>query len=108
MRNLKHDSAYLRAKNRVDRLKGFFTHLTVYIVINIAISVMKVWRNLSHGETFEEAFFEFETFSVWTFWGIGIALHAFSVFGLPLILGSNWEERKIKKFMEEEDHKTWN
>jgi hypothetical protein len=31
-----------------------------------------------------------------------LAIHAFSVFGLPLILGDNWEEEKIKQYMEDE------
>lgn len=94
--------AYLKAKTRVEKLRAFYTHLTAYIVVNVAISVLKILRNLRNGESFEEAFFDFNTSGIWLFWGIGLALHAFAVFGLPLILGDNWEEEKIKQFMEEE------
>ena len=94
--------SYHRALERVDRLRGFYYHAMVYIIINLVISVYKVLRNLNYGETFEEAFFDLNTFIVWLFWGIGLALHAFSVFGLPLLLGRNWEARKIEEYMNED------
>ena len=57
---------------------------------------------MNNGETFNEAFFDLSTFILWLLWGIGLALHAFSVFGLPFLLGKNWEEEKIKSFMDDE------
>ncbi len=38
----------------------------------------------------------------WVFlgWGIGVAAHAASVFGIGGWLGSGWEERKIKELMD--------
>ena len=91
--------SYHRALERVDRLRNFYYHASVYLVVNLVISVYKVIRNLNQGETFSEAFLDLNTFIVWLLWGIGLALHAFSVFGLPLLLGRNWEERKIEKYM---------
>jgi formate-dependent nitrite reductase membrane component NrfD len=96
------DSKYLKARQRVEKLKAFYTHLTVYIVVNTIISTLKIIRNLKRGETFEEALFDFSFSASWLLWGIGLAIHAFAVFGLPRILGNNWEEDKIKQFMEEE------
>ena len=91
---------YRRAMDRVDRLRGFYNHAMVYVIVNLAISTYKVIRNLGGGESYYEAVFDFNTVIVWLFWGIGLALHAFSVFGLPMILGKDWEERKIKEYME--------
>ena len=94
------EQTYLKAKHRVEKLRAFYTHLTVYVVVNGAIYAFKIIRNLSRGESFEEAFFDFSISGIWLLWGIGLALHAFAVFGLPRILGDNWEEEKIKEFME--------
>ncbi|MCJ7465135.1 MAG: 2TM domain-containing protein [Maribacter sp.] len=92
----------IRAKKRLEELKGFYWHFAVYLVVNIAISVLKISRNLSDGETFNEAFWDFGTFAVWFFWGIGLAFHAARVFSFNPFFGKDWEEKQIQKFMEEE------
>ncbi|MGB0880517.1 MAG: 2TM domain-containing protein [Polaribacter sp.] len=97
--NFNEEHSYIRAKKRVKILKGFYWHLIVYIVINLFISSFKIIRNLQEGETFDEAFFDFGTFSIWMFWGIGIVFHALKVFGFNFIFGNRWEEKKIKEYM---------
>jgi hypothetical protein len=77
-------------------------------VVNGVIYVFKIIRNLRRGESFEEAFFDFSISGIWLIWGIVLAIHAFSIFGLPLILGKNWEEEKIQKFMEDEKNSNLN
>lgn len=93
---------YLKAKNKVEKLKRFYTHAAVYLVINSVITAVKMMNNINNGETFEEAFYDFSTLATWIVWGIALAIHAFSVYGLPLILGDDWEERKIEKLMNDE------
>ena len=102
------ERAFLSAKRRVEKLRAFYTHLGVYIVVNCLISAFKIFRNLRNGESFEDAFFDFSFSASWLFWGVGLAIHAFAVFGLPLILGNNWEEEKIKQYMEEDKHNNYN
>lgn len=100
-KNLYNDS-YKRAKKRVKEIKGFYWHFASYLGVNIFISSSKVISDLSEGKTFVEASFEFATFAVWLFWGIGILFHAFGVFGKHLLFGEKWEQRKIQEFMEKE------
>lgn len=107
MKDLKQNNAYYLAKKRVKRIKGFYTHLIVYLVINTIISFIKIYDDLAEGTPFGEAFFEFGTLSSWMLWGIGVIIHAFSVFVLPYILGHNWEERKIEEYMREEQDTKW-
>ena len=57
---------------------------------------------MHNGETFNEAFFDFGTFAVWIFWGIGIFFHTMGMFGKNLIFGKEWEERKIKEYMQKD------
>ncbi|MFC0605436.1 2TM domain-containing protein [Winogradskyella pulchriflava] len=93
---------YLKAKNKVEKLKRFYTHAVVYLVINTVITTVKVMNNMNNGESFDQAFYDFSTLATWLVWGIALAIHAFSVFGLPLIVGDDWEERKIEKLMNDE------
>jgi len=103
--NNKKEDNYLRAKRRVKKLKGFYIHFGVYIIMNSFISVNKIISNIyENGETFNEAFWDFETFAVWIFWGIGLAIHGFNVLGLPFLFDKDWEERKIKKLLEDDEN----
>lgn len=89
---------YEKAIKRVKKIKGFYTHLLVYIVINIMIIVVNI-QNLETGESY----FQFKNFFTAFLWGIGIISHALSVFGPDLFLGNDWEEKKIKELMEKEN-----
>lgn len=109
MRDFRKEDAYVRAKHHADKLKSFYVHVVIYLVLNTCLTTFKIFRNINNGETFNEAFFDFSTLITWALWGIGLALHAFSVFGLPFLLGKNWEQKKIEKLMKEEEQNTnWN
>lgn len=97
------DERYNMAYKRVKRIKGFYIHFLVYILVNAFILARKFYK---HGET---DFLDWDTFSTPIFWGIGLIAHAASVFGKDLFFGDNWEERKIKEFMEKdkEQEKKW-
>ena len=42
-------------------------------------------------------------------WGLGLGFHAYKIYVNDGVLGSEWEKRKIEKFMqEEEEEKRWN
>lgn len=93
---------YDQALKRVKRIKGFYTHALVYVVINIMLVIVNI-QNLQDGETY----FHWKNFTTLFFWGIGLAAHGFSIFVPNMIFGKNWEERKIKQFMEEEKKRNW-
>ena len=97
------DQKYLRAKTKVDRLRGFYIHVIVYVCVNAVITAIKIVKNLENGETLNEAIFDFATIALWLTWGVGIGFHAFSVYGFDYFLGKNWEEEQLRKFMDEED-----
>lgn len=99
--NFNQEQKYLRAKKRVDEIKRYYMHLAAYLIVNLFLSGKGILRAIEGGRTFEEAFLNFNTFSLWIFWGIGLAFHTFKVFGFNFFLGKNWEERKIKEYMDE-------
>jgi hypothetical protein len=81
---------YQKAKERVTELRGFYGHLSVYVIVNLGLFLINM--TMSPG-------------NLWFFWplmgwGIAIILHALRVFSGPF--GSNWEEKKIAEFMEKE------
>jgi hypothetical protein len=93
------EEAYLRAKKKVDSIKGFYWHLAVYLVINSFIVTLVV-TNVNVGVL------SFEALSTPIFWGIGLVFHFLGVFGSDFLFGQNWEKRKIKEFMDKES-KLW-
>lgn len=99
--NAQEEIKYQEALKRVRKIKGFYSHLLVYIVVNIMIIVVNI-QNLDPGESY----FQYKNFFTAFFWGIGLVAHGFSVFVPQWFLGSNWEERKIRELMEK-DKKKW-
>lgn len=96
------DAKYYEALKRVKKIKGFYTHAFVYLVINLVIVIINI-QDLEVGESY----FKVENFITAFFWGIGLLAHALSVFLPGMILGSNWEERKIQELMEKDKKRNW-
>lgn len=94
---------YLRAKKKVEKIKGFYVHFSVYVVVNIFISGIIIYGLTHDGDTYGEAFSNFGVYSTWVFWGIGVFFHWLGVFGFNSFFGANWEEKKLKEFMDRED-----
>jgi hypothetical protein len=94
------EEAYMRARKKVESIKGFYGHFASYIIVN-AFILSLIWFNLDEGDTF----WTFGHFSTPFFWGIGLAFHAMGVFGKDLILGRKWEERKIQEYMSDNQRK---
>jgi len=98
MENINKDQIrYEEAVKKVKKLKGFYTHAIVYVVINIMVFIVNT-QNLAPGESY----FQFKNFLTAFFWGIGLLAHGMATFVPYFILGKDWEERKIKQLMEQE------
>lgn len=94
---------YLKAKKRVEKIKGFYVHFGVYIAVNVFISGIIIYGlTYDEGDTYGDAFSNFGVYSTWLFWGIGVFFHWLGVFGFNSVLGKNWEEKKLKEIMEKE------
>ncbi|MGJ8549148.1 2TM domain-containing protein [Winogradskyella undariae] len=96
------DLKYLKAKKKVEKLKAFYTHLSVYFIVNTSISGIKIISYMNNGKSFMEAFFELSTSMSWLIWGVAIVLHGLSAFDILVFFGEEWRERKIKKLMDDE------
>ncbi|OPY40387.1 MAG: hypothetical protein A4E42_02147 [Methanoregulaceae archaeon PtaU1.Bin222] len=86
------DDTRERAKRRVEELKGFYSHLAVFLVINGILILINIVT--SPGSWW--------FYWVTIFWGIGLAFHASSVFGGRRLFSREWEEKKIQQYIDEE------
>ncbi|HGH7182955.1 histidine kinase [Bacillus cereus] len=88
---MERDDVYLRAKKRMENLKAFYIHFTVYILVNLMLFLINISSDSS---------------TLWFLyplagWGIGIVIHGLTTFPFG-IFGKEWEERKIKEYMEKD------
>ncbi|SHG22353.1 2TM domain-containing protein [Flagellimonas flava] len=97
MQDLNKESKYIRAKERVDELKKFYSHLWTYILV---ISGLALINYLSIG--FEYMWFLWVAFG----WGVGLVFQALGTFRLNPFFGKRWEEEKIKRLMADEEGET--
>lgn len=101
-RNIDNEIRYEAAVKRVKKIKGFYTHLLVYIVINLMIIIVNI-QNLDKGESY----FQIKNFFTAFSWGIGLLAHGLSVYLPGSMFGTKWEEKKIKEFMDKEKNNKW-
>jgi len=100
--NYTEEHKYLLAKKRVEKIKGFYIHLAIYIIVNIFISGVVIFGLTQDNEfTFNEAITHFGTYSTWLFWGIGVFFHWLGVFGSNLFFGKEWEKKQVEKYMDD-------
>ncbi|KWU65227.1 histidine kinase [Bacillus mycoides] len=88
---MERDEVYLRAKKRMENLKAFYIHLTVYILVNLMLFIINISSDSS------KLWFLYPLGG----WGIGIVIHGLTTFPFG-IFGKEWEERKIKEYMEKD------
>ena len=91
---------YVRARKRVEELKGFYYSLISYcFVIPFLIFI---WYQFSR---YTIQWFWFPVFG----WGLSLVFQAYRVFVDDGALGAGWEKRKIEEYMNKEDQKNrWN
>lgn len=86
------EERYFKARKQVENIKGFYGNLASYIVVNIGFLILNLITSPNH---------------LWFYWpmlgwGIGVIFHAIKVFNYMPFLGKEWEERKIREYIEKE------
>ena len=88
-------SKYEAARTKMLAVKGFYRHLFFYILFNLCFFLINIKTSPN------------DLWFFWPllFWGLAVISHASTVFGFGFgkFLGKNWEEKKIKKYMEHDD-----
>ena len=86
------ESVEQRARRRLRAEKGFYVHLVIYVIVISGLFVINALTG--HGRWW----------FVWPAigWGIGLTIHALSTFGMISVLGRDWEDRRLKELVDEE------
>ena len=87
------DEKYEKAKKRVEEIKGFYSHLIVYVCVNVALLIINLVTNPG---------------VLWFYWpllgwGIGVFFHGMGVFVFSRFPGKQWEKKKIEEVMKQMD-----
>lgn len=90
--NFIEEKRYQRAKEHVEKIKGFYVHFAIYLIF----VPFFIYLNLRSTD------FPWAIFPILG-WGLGVLGHASEVFDYNPFLGRNWERRKMKEFMDKDD-----
>lgn len=97
METYKKENKYLLAKKEVKKIKGFYIHLAVYLIVN---TVFITNNTIDAGW---EGFLG-TVMSIGLFWGIGVFFHWYGTFGKNLVFGKKWEKRKIDELIKKDKY----
>jgi len=85
------DKLYKKAKERVEKIKGFYGNLLAYCIVIPFLMFLNA----------KTTDFPWVIFPILG-WGFGVAAHGMEAFGYNPLWGKKWEERRIKKYMEDD------
>jgi len=91
------ESKYISARKKVDALKEFYGSLISYAIVIPFLYF--IWYRFTPGTI---QWFWFPAFG----WGIGLVFQGLKVYGNPF-LGEDWEERKIREYMNKDEKQSW-
>jgi hypothetical protein len=85
---LSEEERYKIAQKRVNEIRGYYGHLTVYVIVNITLFLIWFFTNRGSYMWF-----------LWPLgaWGVAIILQTLNIF---VFSKGNWEQRKIKEIMD--------
>ncbi|MGB5363070.1 MAG: 2TM domain-containing protein [Aureibaculum sp.] len=89
--NFIEDKRYLKAKEKVEKIKGFYSNLIAYLI------VIPILAYINYNSTS----FPWVIFPALG-WGFGVMAHGMDAYGYNPFMGRDWEERKIREFMNKE------
>lgn len=108
---LSENTRLIKAQKRVEALKGFYSHLFSYLIINIVLfilrgNVLDFFQSASPDKNFVE-WVNWNILLVPIFWGIGLLYHAAKVFQYKFGFIRKWEQRQLEKFISEEEFRNF-
>ncbi len=107
---------FIEAKKKVDKIKGFYKHVAVYVVINILLIIAKtsILNYFINEGNKDPGFLSWLKMNIWVtpvLWAIGLVIHGLVVFKFqnitfknfkPNVL-KNWEEKRMQQYMDQDN-----
>lgn len=85
------EKLYKKAKERVEKIKGFYGNLLAYCIVIPFLALLN----------YQTTSFPWVIFPILG-WGFGVVAHGMEAFGYNPLWGKKWEERRIRKYMEDD------
>jgi len=96
--NYSNTECYYQAQKKVEEIKKFYQHLTVYLLCNPIVIVVNLMTSPGY------LYFWYSLLG----WGVPIVLHGLKAFDCFPFFNKEWEKRKIEKILEKDSNKqTW-
>ena len=103
-RDYSQEELFLKAEKKVKELKGFYTHLFLYIIIILIWAVvLLVVKDVPSYSQYGLFGMGYGILATVVFWGIGIFFHWLGVFGKNISFSKDWENRKIQEFLDKDE-----
>ncbi|WP_139489353.1 2TM domain-containing protein [Brevibacillus dissolubilis] len=88
--SMKEHPQYEEARRRVKKLKGFYSHLLVFLLVNALLFTVNMLQ---------------DTDKIWFIyplggWFIGLFFHGMGVFNTFSLFSKDWEDKKIQEFID--------
>lgn len=85
---------YLRARERVEQVRKFYGGIATYLFVVGVLAAVNYYSNKFSNP-----------WVLWVagFWGLAIVFQGVRLYGKHALFGKDWEERKIKEFMEKDE-----
>jgi energy-coupling factor transporter transmembrane protein EcfT len=90
------EDEYKWAKKRVEEIRGFIIHVCVFFGVIAMLTILNV---ITAKLPLLEGLWWFYWVAI--FWGFAIMWHAIGVFVFSRALGKKWEEKEIKRLIED-------
>lgn len=91
---MEEDDKVKRARERVRRIKGFYSNVITFFLVNILLLVVNLVTN---------------PYNLWFYWvtliwGVVLIIQAINIFTIrDRFLGEEWEERKTRELLDKEN-----
>jgi len=90
MEDLKQNPRYREARRHARDVRGWYVHALIYVLVIGGLTVLNLVQNPGRLWVGWSAFG----------WGLGLLAHGLSVFVGRGLFGADWEERKIREYLE--------
>jgi hypothetical protein len=103
-------SKYERAQLKVNSIRVFYNHATVFVIVNIILYLLRdkftfvlLNQDALGGHDFLQLI-DWNIFGTTIIWGIVLTVHGINTLGNFSLFRKEWEKRQIRKYMDESNH----
>lgn len=102
------NTSFKKAQKRVKELKGFYNHLKIFFIVNVLLYLVKngmLNPLMPKGFPTESYYFDWIHIN-FLIWALIVIVHALILYRAQLPFLKKWEEKQIKKYLEEDKEET--